>query len=75
MFLITPICPHSLSQRALVLDETGLVSRVTVGNYLGRNHGRIVDISETQIDLIEIVPTGDGFWIERPQTVQLRQIN
>lgn len=60
---------------ALILDETGLVTRATVGNYMGRNHGRIVDISETQIELIEIVPTGDGFWIERPQTVFLRESN
>lgn len=64
---------RSGTEWALMLDETGLVSRVTVGNYLGRNHGRIIGISETQIDLIEIVPTGDGFWIERPQTVQMRQ--
>jgi len=60
---------------ALLLDETGLVSRVTIGNFMGRNHGRIVGISETQIDLVEIVPTGDGFWMERPQTIQLRQAN
>lgn len=58
---------------ALILDETGLVTRATIGNYLGRNHGRIVGISESQIDLVEIVPTGDGFWMERPQTIQLRQ--
>lgn len=58
---------------ALILDETGLVSRATVGNYIGRNHGRIVAINENQMELIEIVPTGDGFWMERPQTVQLRE--
>ena len=58
---------------ALILDETGLVTRATIGNYMGRNHGRIIDINENQIELIEIVPTGDGFWIERPQTILLRQ--
>ncbi|MDG2176825.1 MAG: pilus assembly protein PilP [Gammaproteobacteria bacterium] len=57
---------------ALILDETGLVSRATVGNYMGRNHGRIIDISEGQIELIEIVPQGDGFWTERPQTITLQ---
>lgn len=56
----------------LILDETGLVSRATVGNYLGRNHGRIFEINENQIDLVEIVPTGDGSWMERPQMVMLR---
>lgn len=58
---------------ALVLDETGLVTRATVGNHLGRNHGRITEITENQVELIEIVPTGDGFWMERPQTMMLRQ--
>lgn len=58
---------------ALVRDESGEISRVATGNYMGRNHGRIVNISETQIDLVEIVPTGSGGWIERPQTVLLEQ--
>jgi type IV pilus assembly protein PilP len=58
---------------ALMRDESGEISRVTVGNYMGRNHGRIVNISDTQIDLVEIVPTGSGGWIERPQTVLLQQ--
>jgi len=57
----------------LILDETGLVSRATIGNYLGRNHGRITAVTENQIDLVEIVPTGDGSWMERPQTIVLRQ--
>jgi type IV pilus assembly protein PilP len=58
---------------ALILDETGLVTRATIGNYMGRNHGRIIAISESQVELLEIVPTGDGFWMERPQTITLRQ--
>jgi type IV pilus assembly protein PilP len=58
---------------ALVRDETGNVTRVGVGNYMGRNHGRIVGIAERQIDVTEIVPTGDGGWIERPQTLTMQQ--
>jgi len=54
---------------ALIRDELGNVTRVAVGNYMGRNHGRIVAISPQQIDLVEIVPTGSNGWIERPQTV------
>lgn len=58
---------------ALVRDESGEITRVSIGNYMGRNHGRIISISETQIDLVEIVPTGSGGWVERPQTVLLQQ--
>ena len=57
---------------ALIRDEANGINRVTIGNYMGRNHGRIVGISDVQIDVVEIVPTGDGGWIERPQTIPLQ---
>jgi len=56
---------------ALVKDGQGEVHRVKVGNYLGRNFGRIIDINETQIDLIEIVPSGKENWVERPRLIIL----
>ena len=57
---------------ALVEDAFGVVHRVGIGNYLGRNHGRIENISDTQVNIIEIVPSGSGGWVERPQTLTLR---
>jgi type IV pilus assembly protein PilP len=54
---------------ALIQDENNNLHYVTEGSYMGRNHGRVISISETQIDLIEIVPSGAGGWIERPQTI------
>lgn len=56
---------------ALVRDETSNVTIVSVGNYMGKNHGRIVEITELQINMVEIVPTGSGGWIERPQTITM----
>ncbi|MBL4821510.1 MAG: pilus assembly protein PilP [Gammaproteobacteria bacterium] len=56
---------------ALVEDELGEVHRLKLGNYLGRNHGRVVFISETQLNLIEIVPNGNDGWVERPQSLVL----
>ena len=53
---------------ALVENTSGVVHRVLLGNYMGRNHGRVVAISASQLDLIEIVPSGTGGWMERPQT-------
>ncbi len=53
----------------LIQDENNNLHYVMEGSYMGRNHGRVVSISESQIDLIEIVPSGAGGWIERPQTV------
>ncbi len=56
---------------ALIKDEANNINRVTIGNYMGKSFGRIVSIAPTQIDVMEIVPTGDGGWIERPQSIVL----
>lgn len=50
----------------------GGVHRVKVGDYLGRNHGRIVAVDEAKIDVIEIVPDGEGGWLERPRSISLK---
>lgn len=56
---------------ALVQDPDGLVHTVTVGNYLGQNNGRINGISESRIDLTEVVSDGLGGYIERPASIAL----
>lgn len=42
-----------------------MVYDVQVGNYLGKNHGRIVEITSTQINLIEIIKDVDEQYIEK----------
>ncbi|MEM7001831.1 MAG: pilus assembly protein PilP [Pseudomonadota bacterium] len=56
---------------ALVRDTEGGVHRVQTGDYLGRDHGRVLTVDEASIDLIEIVPDGSGGWVERARTVAL----
>ncbi|HET8699122.1 MAG TPA: pilus assembly protein PilP, partial [Gammaproteobacteria bacterium] len=56
---------------ALVQSADGLVHRVTVGNHMGQNYGRIVSISDTEIKLVEIVSDGLGGYLERPASVAL----
>ena len=56
---------------ALIDDGEGGVHRVAEGNYLGMNHGRIVATNSRKIDVIEIVPTGTGSWVERPQVLEI----
>ena len=48
---------------ALIKDPNGLIHRVTYGNYLGQNDGKIVSISPAGIRLREIVPNGTGGWV------------
>ncbi|MDT8427821.1 MAG: pilus assembly protein PilP [Pseudomonadales bacterium] len=57
----------------LVRDDLGSVHRVRVGQYLGRNHGRVGRVTDTVIELTEIVPSGDGGWVERPRTLTLQR--
>lgn len=56
----------------LLQDPEGGVHRVQQGDYLGRNHGKIVDTTDTYVAVIEIVSDGsaDG-WVERPRTIKL----
>ncbi len=50
---------------ALIKDPTAVVHRVTIGNYMGQNYGKIVTISDSEVSLREIVPDGFGGYIER----------
>lgn len=54
-----------------LIRGAGSVHRVQVGDYLGRNHGRIVAIEEGRVEVMEIVPDGEGGWLERPRTLSL----
>jgi len=56
-----------------LVQGAGGVYRVKVGDYLGRNHGRIVSVTESKIDVVEIVPDGEGGWLERPRSLALRE--
>lgn len=55
----------------LVQDTDGLIHRVVPGNYLGQNDGRIVEISESKIDVVEIISDGIGGYLERQAAVGL----
>lgn len=56
-----------------LVSGAGGVHRVKVGDYLGRNHGRIVAIEESSVEVIEIVPDGEGGWLERPRSISLKE--
>ena len=59
---------------ALMLDREGGVHRVKENNFIGRNHGKVVEATETYISVIEIVPNGVDGWMERPRTIKLKTI-
>ncbi|MHA3891817.1 pilus assembly protein PilP [Acinetobacter sp. GXMZU3951] len=56
---------------ALIQTPDGEIERVQVGSFMGMNQGRIVKITPTQIDLIEIIPDGREGYVERPRSMVL----
>ena len=58
---------------ALVRDPNGSIERIKPGNYIGSNHGKITGLSESRIELIEIVSSGEG-WLERPNILELKTL-
>ena len=58
---------------ALIRQDSGSIHRVQVGNHLGLNHGQITSISENNLQLMEIVPNGQGCWEARPMQLEVDQ--
>jgi len=58
---------------ALVKADTGLY-RVGIGNYMGQNFGLITGISDSQIQLRELIQDAVGDWTERQSTLQLQEV-
>ena len=55
----------------LIQDSDGLIHRVVPGNYIGQNDGRIVGITESEIQVVEIISDGIGGYLEREAAVGL----
>lgn len=53
----------------LVQRPDGTMATVKVGNYMGKNYGRIVEITPTQINMIEIVPDAQATYVEKPASL------
>ena len=58
---------------ALVQSTDKAIHRIREGNYLGQNYGKVTRVSEQQIDLVEIVPNGQGGWMERQAQLAMKE--
>ena len=56
---------------ALLEDPDGGVHPVRVGNFVGKNVGRVAAIEEGKVSVLEVVPDGHDGWVERPRTIRL----
>jgi type IV pilus assembly protein PilP len=58
---------------ALVKAPDNTLYRVRAGNYLGQNFGRIIGISESSVQLKEILQDSGGNWEEKDQVLLLQE--
>ena len=59
------------SDWALVQDPDGVVHRVAVGNYMGKNHGKVSLISMDEVQLSELITDGVVGWLVRYAQIAL----
>ncbi|MEM7206246.1 MAG: pilus assembly protein PilP [Pseudomonadota bacterium] len=55
----------------LIKDSDGTIHRVQPGNYAGENDGKILTVSETKISISELIPDGQGAWVDREASLTL----
>lgn len=60
------------SNYALILADKTLF-QVKAGNYIGQNFGMVSGITETAVELKEIVQDASGEWVERKAKLELQE--
>ncbi|KGK01079.1 pilus assembly protein PilP [Thalassotalea sp. ND16A] len=56
---------------ALVEAADDTLHRVSIGSYLGLYNGRITNVGQEEIIIVELIPDGAGCWVERETTVSM----
>lgn len=56
---------------ALLMAPDKIVYRVGIGEYVGQQDGRIVDVQPGEVLLVELVPDGAGGWVEQSASIIL----
>jgi type IV pilus assembly protein PilP len=56
---------------ALIMSPDDTLHRVSIGSYLGQDFGKIAGISESEVNLKEIVQDGVNEWAARVSTLML----
>lgn len=57
---------------ALLRTDTAL-HQVRVGNYIGQNFGRVLQISEAEVAIREVVQDAAGDWVQRDTALRLQE--
>lgn len=60
-------------QEYALVQAGNLLYRAHVGEYMGQHFGKITKITESEVDLRELVQDATGDWVERPASLQLQE--
>lgn len=58
---------------AMINAPDGVIHRLTLGAHMGQNYGKVVKITNSEVDLSEIIPDGFGGWQRRTAAISLAQ--
>lgn len=58
---------------ALIETPEKTIQRISTGNYLGQNNGKVLEVSNAGIKIEEIVPDGYGGWRKRDGSIALSE--
>lgn len=56
---------------ALIVDPNGEIHRVSTGDYIGMDYGKVVSVDAKKIKLLEVISNGRGGWVVRPQRIEI----
>jgi len=56
---------------ALLESSDATLHRVSVDNYVGLYNGRIIEVGNKTVKIIELIPDGAGCWVERETAINL----
>lgn len=66
---ITPLGHEGLF--ALVRDPKGEIHQVKVGDHMGLDYGKVVNVTDRAVEMVEIISNGRGGWMKRPRNIAL----
>ena len=58
---------------ALVQDPTGTVTKVKVGDKVGKNFGEVVQVTESKLVIVEKISNEKGIWFSQSRTIVTEQ--
>ena len=69
--MVGTLAKPGLTYALLQADKS--VFQVKVGNYIGQNLGMVIKITDTEVEIKEIVQDASGEWVEREAKLELQE--